>query len=54
MTALEASHLTRKALARACVIEFYSVAHAVDAIQPELVVIGGRVYKLNDAPEGIK
>jgi len=54
MTALGASHLTRKALAKACVIEFYSVALAVDAIQPELVVIGGRVYKLNDAPQGIK
>jgi hypothetical protein len=54
MTALEASGLSPQALARACVVEFYSTDHAVDGIQPELIVIAGRAYTLKDAPAHFK
>jgi hypothetical protein len=54
IAALEASDLSPQALARACVVEFYSADHALDAIEPELIVIGGRAYKLKDAPARFK
>ncbi len=54
MAALEASGLTAKAMARACVMEFYSDDHAFDAIEPNLVSVGGHAYRLMDAPGGLK
>lgn len=54
MAALEASGLTPKALARACVVEFHTTEQALDALEPRSVAINGRTYLLNDAPSGVK
>lgn len=51
MAALEAAGLTPTALARACVIEFYSNDQALDAIQPNLVAVDGRSYLLKGRAE---
>lgn len=54
MAALQASGLTPQALARACVVEFYSNEQALEAIEPLSVAIDGRTYLLKDAPIDVK
>ena len=51
---LQQAGLTAAAIDRVVVMEFSSPAHAFDALQPELVVIGTAVYPLNKAPMGLK
>ena len=54
MASLEAAGLTPKALARACVMEFYSNDQILDGIEPHSVAVGARTYLLKDAPQNLK